>query len=352
MSYKMVFISLFLVVCFFSYFFYKTQSQAQLILPQEKFFASMKQLTFGGQNAEAYFSFDQKKLIYQSTPDGGGCGQIYTMDLDGSHKKMVSTGLGKTTCSYFCQSDQKIIYSSTHHLDKKCPAKPDYSQGYVWPLDPFDIFISNLDGSNLHQLTSTLGYDAESTLSPDQKTIVFTSLRNGDLDLYTMDLDGHNVKQLTSELGYDGGAFFSQDGEKIVYRAYHPQSEEEKKEYKNLLSENKIRPMNLQIFVMNKDGSEKKQITNLAGSNFAPFFHPDGEKIIFSSNHLDPKSRNFDLFIINVDGTGLTQITFDPSFDSFPIFSQDGETLIFASNRGGKKRGETNIFLVKWYKRG
>ena len=252
MFYKTVFISLFLVVCFLGYLFYKTSREPHLIVPQEKYFTSIKQITFGGQNAEAYFSFDQKKFIYQSTPEGEGCDQIYTMDLDGSGKKMVSTGFGKTTCSYFCESDKKIIYSSTHHLDKKCPPKPDYSQGYVWPLDSFDIFISNVDGSDLKQLTSTLGYDAESTLSPDQKTIIFTSVRNGDLDIYTMDVEGKNVKQLTHELGYDGGAFFSQDGEKIVYRAYHPQSEDEKKEYKKLLVENKIRPMNLQIFIMNK----------------------------------------------------------------------------------------------------
>jgi len=337
-----------LVVCILGVYFFYFRSESQFIDPQEKFFSSLKQLTFGGQNAEAYFSFDQTKLIFQSTQEGRECDQIYTMNLDGSDKKMVSTGFGKTTCSYFCENDQKIIYSSTHHLDKKCPPKPDYSKGYVWPLDSFDIFISNLDGSGLRQLTSTLGYDAESTLSPDQKTIVFTSVRNGDLDIYTMDLDGKNVKQLTYELGYDGGAFFSQDGEKIVYRAYHPKTEEEKKEYQKLLGEGKIHPMNLQIFVMNKDGSHKKQVTDLSGSNFAPFFHPDGKRIIFSSNHLDPQGRNFDLFIINIDGTGLSQVTFDPSFDGFPMFSQDGKKLVFASNRGGKKRGETNIFLAEW----
>jgi len=348
MNKKLFFFIIALVVCLVGVYFFYFKSQLRPIHSQEKYFSSLKQLTFGGQNAEAYFSFDQTRLIFQSTQEGKECDQIYTMNLDGSDKKMVSTGFGKTTCSYFCENDQKIFYSSTHHLDKKCPSKPDYSKGYVWPLDPFDIFISNLDGSNVRQLTSTLGYDAESTLSPDQKTIVFTSVRNGDLDVYAMDLDGKNVKQLTHELGYDGGAFFSQDGEKIVYRAYHPKTEEEKKEYQKLLSENKIHPMNLQIFVMNKDGSDKKQVTNLPGSNFAPFFHPDGKRIIFSSNHLDPQGRNFDLFIINIDGTGLSQVTFDPSFDSFPMFSQDGKKLIFASNRGGKKRGETNIFLAEW----
>ena len=309
-----------LVVCSVGVYFFYFKSQLRPIHSQEKYFSFLKQLTFGGQNAEAYFSFGETRLIFQSTQEGKECDQIYTMNLDGSDKKMVSTGFGKTTCSYFCENDQKIFYSSTHHLDKKCPSKPDYSKGY----------------------------DAESTLSPDQKTIVFTSVRNGDLDVYAMDLDGKNVKQLTHELGYDGGAFFSQDGEKIVYRAYHPKTEEEKKEYQKLLSENKIHPMNLQIFVMNKDGSDKKQVTNLPGSNFAPFFHPDGKRIIFSSNHLDPQGRNFDLFIINIDGTGLSQVTFDPSFDSFPMFSQDGKKLIFASNRGGKKRGETNIFLAEW----
>ncbi len=341
------------IVCVFAFlgsYFYqqKRVENKNLILPQEKHFSSLKQLSFGGENAEAYFSFDGKKIIFQSTPPGEKCDQIYTMNLDGSQKRLVSSGLGKTTCSYFFKDEPRIFYSSTHLKSPDCPPRPDYSQGYVWPLDDYDIFSADLDGLNIRQLTSISGYDAEGTLSPDGKTIIFTSTRNGDLDLYTMDVDGKNIKQLTHEIGYDGGAFFSFDGELIVYRAYHPQDPKEILDYKKLLKDKKIRPTTLQIYVMNQDGSHKRQVTNLPGANFAPFFLPDNKRVIFSSNHLNPDRRNFDLFIINMDGTGLEQITYDASFDGFPMFTQDGKKLIFSSNRNAQMKGETNVFLAEW----
>ncbi|MEK7790932.1 MAG: hypothetical protein AAB309_04835 [Deltaproteobacteria bacterium] len=244
--------------------------------------------------------------------------------------------------------DTKILYSSTHLQSRKCPFRPDYSKGYVWPLDDYDIFVANVDGTDLTRLTSTPGYDAEATLSPDGQTIVFTSLRDGDLNLYLMNIDGFNVRQITNTLGYEGGAFFSPDGSKIVYRAYIPKTPDEIVDYRNLLREKKIRPVSLQLFVMDQDGSNKRQITHLPGANFAPFFHPDGTRIIFSSNHHNLKGKNFDLFIINMDGSGLEQITFHPAFDGFPMFTRDGKKLAFASNRDAEKSGETNIFIVEW----
>lgn len=142
------------------------------------------------------------------------------MDIDGSNIKMVSTGKGVTTCAYFLQkAGNRIICSSTHHIMDDCPPRPDYSQGYVWPLHPYDIFIADKDGSNLRQLTDNPYYDAEATVSPDGSKIIFTSIRDGDLDLYVMDTDGRNLRRLTHEKVYDGGAFFSPDGSKIVYRA-------------------------------------------------------------------------------------------------------------------------------------
>lgn len=310
---------------------------------------NLKQLTFGGENAEAYFSYDGKRLIFQSTRDGRRCDQIYTMDIDGSNIKMVSTGKGVTTCSYFLQkAGNRIIYSSTHHVMEDCPPRPDYSQGYVWPLHPYDIFISDEDGSNLEQLTDNPYYDAEATVSTDGKKIIFTSLRNGDLDLYVMDTDGRNLKRLTHEKGYDGGAFFSPDGRKVVYRAYHPKTEEEIKEYEALLKKNLVKPSRMEIFIMDADGSNKKQVTSNGAANFAPYFHPDGKRIIFSSNMHDPGRRNFELYMINIDGTGLERITYSPPFNSFPMFSHDGKKLVFASNRGGRVRGETNIFIADW----
>ena len=320
----------------------------ELALPQEKHLRNIKQLTFGGENAEAYFSPDGKKLIFQSTREGRECDQIYTMNIDGSDVKMISNGDGRTTCSYFLPDGKRILYSSTHLGGKQCPPRPDFSQGYVWAVyDTFDIFTANPDGSDLQRLTTTPGYDAETTINRQGK-LVFTSKRDGDLDIYTMDADGTNVKRLTNELGYDGGPFWSYDGEQIVYRAYHPQSEKEKADYTELLKQNLIRPTVLDIWVMNADGSNKRQVTNLNKASFAPYFFPDGKRIIFASNQADPKGRDFDLYMINVDGSGLERITYNDTFDGFPMFSPDGKKLVFASNRHGAKQGDTNIFIADW----
>ena len=316
--------------------------------PGEKHLRNIRQLTFGGENAEAYFSSDGKKLIFQSTREGHECDQIYTMNIDGSDIKMVSTGDGRTTCSYFFPGNKKILYSSTHLGGKPCPPRPDFSQGYVWAVyDTFDIFTENPDGSNLKQLTDTAGYDAETTISRQGK-LVFTSKRSGDLDIYRMDSDGRNVKRLTYELGYDGGPFWSYDGKQIVYRAYHPQTEKEKADYTALLKQNLIRPMVLDIWVMNADGSNKRQVTHLNKASFAPYFFPDGKRIIFSSNVADPKGRDFDLYVIKTDGSALERITYNNTFDGFPMFSPDGKKLVFASNRNAAKQGETNIFIADW----
>ena len=272
--------------------------------PGEKHLRNIRQLSFGGENAEAYFSADGKKLIFQSTREGHECDQIYTMNIDGSDVKLVSTGDGRTTCSYFFPGDKKILYSSTHLGGKQCPPRPDFSQGYVWAVyDTFDIFTANPDGSNPKRLTTTPGYDAETTINRQGK-LVFTSKRDGDLDIYTMDANGRNVKRLTNELGYDGGPFWSYDGKQIVYRAYHPQTEKEKADYVALLKQNLIRPTVLDIWVMNADGSNKRQVTHLNKASFAPYFFPDGKRIIFSSNVADAKGRDFDLYVINVDEIG------------------------------------------------
>jgi Tol biopolymer transport system component len=261
-----------------------------------------------------------------------------------------STGKGRTTCSYFFPSGDRILFSSTHASSPDCPPKPDYSRGYVWPVyDTYQIFTAKPDGSDLKQLTHEHGYNAESTITRDGKHIVFTSTRNGDLDIFTMNADGSNVKQLTHELGYDGGPFWSYDGKKIVYRAQHPKTPEETSDYKDLLSKGLIRPGNLEIWVMNADGSNKHQVTHNGAANFGPYWHPDGKRIVFASNLADPKSgRDFDLYIINEDGTGLERITYAPDFDAFPMFTSNGKRLVWASNRNGKAPHETNLFLADW----
>jgi Tol biopolymer transport system component len=312
----------------------------------ETHFGAIRQLTFAGENAEAYFSRDGKRLIFQSTRDGRPCDQQYVMNIDGSGVRRVSTGFGKTTCGYFFDADRRIFFASTHASDTACPPKPDPSKGYVWGLDPYDIYTANDDGSNLRRLTNYGVYTAEGTLSPDGQTIVFTSLKDGDLDIYTMRIDGTGMKRLTFQPGYDGGPFFSPDGKKIVYRAWHP-ADTALANYRELLGQRLVRPNRMEIWVMNADGSDQHQITNLGGANFAPFFTPDGRRIIFSSNYKNPHSRNFELYLVNADGSNLEQVTNHPEFDGFPMFSPDGRSLVWASGRSSRE-GELNLFIADW----
>jgi len=327
----------------------------------EKHLKNIKQLTFGGNNAEAYWSFDDKQLIFQSDWDkinSQGCDQIYIMNADGSDLsegekyRLVSTGKGRTTCSYFLK-DGRIIYSSTHAADEKCPETVMFKDGrYVWAIYPdYDIYIADADGKNLELLIGGPGYDAEPTVSPDGKYIIFTSTRSGDLELYRYTIETGEILQLTNTLGYDGGAFFSSDSKKIVWRASRPTGEAADV-YKKLLSENLVEPKALSIFVADIDGKNVKQVTDLPGANWAPFFHPSGEKILFASNHhsLKQGGRLFDIFMINVDGTGLEQITHSGTFDAFPMFSYDGTKLVFASNRNAERKPTraTNIFIADW----
>ena len=315
----------------------------------EKHLKNIKMLTDGGENAEAYLSFDEKKLIFQASYGDIKCDQIFTMNIDGTDKKMVSTGNGKTTCSYFLPGDQRIIYSSTHLADDDCPPPPDSSKGYVWKLyESFDIFSANSDGSDVKRLTFTDGYDAEATVSVKGDKIVFTSMRDGDPEIYVMDLDGMNQTRLTFEQGYDGGPFFSQDGSKIVFRTSRPKIEKELADYNDLVENGLLRPSALEIYVMDADGKNMKQVTNFGKASFGPFFHPNMEKIIFASNVNSETGRNFDLYLINIDGTGLEQITFNKTFDGFPMFTRDGKHLVFASNRSNRKKGDTNIFIADW----
>lgn len=313
----------------------------------ESRFGTIRQLTYGGENAEAYFSPDGNWLIFQSTRDGRTCDQQYVMRTDGSGVRRVSDGSGKTTCGYFLDGGRRIVYASTHAVDTACPPRPDPSRGYVWRLDPFDLFTANADGTNRRRLTSYGVYTAEATLSPDGRTLVFTSIKDGDLELYTMHVDGTNVRRLTHTPGYDGGAFFSPDGTMIVYRAHHPTGAA-LDSYRDLLRQGLVRPNRMEIFVMNADGSNQRRITNLGGANFAPIFTPDSRRIIFSSNHRNPRSRNFDLFLVSLDGSELEQVTTHPEFDGFPIFSPDGRKLVFASNRNAPAAGGTDIFLADW----
>jgi len=317
---------------------------------------NIRQMTFGGDNAEAYFSFDNTQLVFQASNKawGADCDQIYLMPVDkgteGKQPPLLSTGKGRTTCSYFMPGDTTILYASTHLGNDACPEAPRSVSGkYVWGIFPdFDIFIADLEGNIVKQLTDAPGYDAEATVSPDGTKIVFTSTRSGDLELWTMDIDGSNQTQVTSGLGYDGGAFFSPDSKKLLFRASRPQGDENQKLYKDLLAKDVVQPSSMELYVCNVDGSDLQQVTKLGGANWAPFFHPSGEKILFASNHHTKSGRQFNLFLINVDGTGLKQVTFDKTFDAFPMFSPDGKTLAFSSNRNNGGGRDTNVFVAEW----
>jgi Tol biopolymer transport system component len=326
---------------------------------QETHLRNVRQLTFGGENAEAYWSFDEQKLIFQSTRPPFKADQIFTMRADGSAPKLVSTGKGRTTCAYFLPGDRKILYASTHAAGDAPPPPPDHSRGYVWALyESFDVYVADVDGSNLQNLTRSPGYDAEATVSPAGDRIVFTSVRDGDIELYSMDLDGSNVRRLTDRPGYDGGAFFSWDGRKIVWRAPGAGEDVAKGDYHALLRVGLVRPARLEIWIMDADGSNQRQITNNGAANFCPFWHPDGKRVIFASNHHDPDGFNFDLFLVHVDTGKVERVTYferrregarrSDDFDGFPMFTRDGKRVVWCSNRDNAKPNETNVFVADW----
>jgi len=327
----------------------RTAPLSRTIAPEsgERHLRNLRQLTNGGENAEAYFSRDGRRLIFQSTRDGRTCDQEYVMNVDGSDARRVSTGTGKTTCGFFYAGDDRILFGSSHALQQDCPPKPDPSKGYVWRLDPFDIYTAKPDGSDLRRLTNYGVYTAEAVVSPDGRHIVFTSLKDGDLDIYTMNVDGTDVRRLTTAPGYDGGPWWSPDGTKIVYRAWHP-VDSALTTYQALLRDRLVRPNRMELWVMNADGSDQRQITHLGGANFGPSWTPDGKRLIFSSNYKQPRSGNFDLYLVDPDGSGLEQVTTDATFDGFPMFSPDGRSLVWASNRHDAIATETNLFIADW----
>ena len=326
--------------------------------PEEHHFKNLRQLTFGGDNAEADFSFDGKYIVFQRTDPKNGikCDQIWMGKIPGTAEepftpKLISTGTGRTTCSYFYPDGKHILYASTHLVSKDCPPVPDKEKmkRYIWALyESFDIFKADTSGNIIEQLTHTQGYDAEATISPKGDKILFTSMRNGDPDLYTMDIDGKNVKQVTNTPGYDGGAWFSPDGKKIVWRAGRPRTKEEMDDYKNLLSQGLVAPTSMEVYVANNDGSEAHQLTFLGKANWAPNFTPDGRHIIFCSNHEYARGFPFNMYITDIDGKGLEKISRDNGFDAFPMFSPDGKKIIFSSNRNNGGGHDTNVFIADW----
>jgi Tol biopolymer transport system component len=317
--------------------------------PKERHLRNVRQLTFGGQNAEAYWNMDGSQIVYQSRQPEYPDEQIFVMNADGSNKRLISTGLGRTTCGYFAPNGGKIYFSSTHEKDKGAQKPLDFSKGYVWMVNPnFSLYRSDPDGKNLEKLVDKNAYVAETTIAPNGRFLTFTSNFEGDLEIYRAGLDGRNIRRLTRNVGYDGGPFVSWDGKKIVYRRYDLKSPEEVADYKALLAEHLVRPGKLEIYMMNADGSGNRRVTDLGCGSFAPFLHPDGKRIIFTSNFGDKRGREFELWMIGSDGANLERVTYSAEFDGFPMFSRDGKKVVWASNRNGKVRGETNIFVADW----
>jgi TolB protein len=325
----------------------------------EKHFANVQQLTFGGDNAEAYFSFDSKWIIFQRTNPKMGImcdqmwiGKVPTQPGEKFEPRLISSGKGRTTCGSFTKDGKHIIYASTHLDADSCPPVPDrkkYGNKYIWPLySSFDIFMADLNGKIVKRLTNSKGYDAEATLSPDGKKMIYTSTKDGDIDLYIMDLKTGKEKKFTNTLGYDGGAWFSPDGKKIIWRASRPKTDADVKEYKDFLAENLVAPTNMEVFIANVDGSDVRQVTSFGNANWAPAYFPDSKRIIFASNYQSPRGFPFNLYTINEDGTNLEKISQEKSFDAFPMFSPDGKKLIFCSNRNNGGTRDTNIFIADW----
>ncbi|MGZ8509488.1 MAG: TolB family protein [Chitinophagaceae bacterium] len=329
-----------------------------VLYPEETHFKNIQQLTFGGDNAEAYWSYDGKHIIFQRTNPKEGllCDQIFIGKVPGAGEnfeyKMVSTGKGRTTCPYFTKDGKHIIYASTHLGADTCPPVPDrkkYGNKYIWPLyDSYDIFMADLNGKIIKQLTNAKGYDAEPTLSPDGKKMIYTSDKDGDIDLYIMDLKSGKEEKVTNTLGYDGGAWFSPDGKRIIWRASRPETEEEIKEYKDLLGEHMVAPTNMEVFVADADGSNPRQVTSYGQANWAPTFMPDSKRIIFASNHEYKRGFPFNLYTVNDDGSDLQRVSRDKGFDAFPMFSPDGKKVIFSSNRNNGGTRDTNVFIADW----
>ena len=334
----------------------KNSASHDLAASTDRHMSGLTQLTFEGDNGEAYFSSDGRQLIYQSNRGGYDCDKIWTMNIDGSGKRMISPDHGAHTCSFYQPDNKTVVFASTSHLDGACPPKKKFPAGirYAWPLYPYDIFRANADGSGLRKLTDNPQYDAEPIISTDGKKIVFGSQREGDFDIYIMNADGSGVRRLTRTTGYDGGPWFSPDGKKIVWRAWYPQTDEEKAQWRDSMENNYIRSTPLDLWVMDADGSNKRRLTDNGATNWAPSWHPDGERIVFSSNMddwhegLQKYGHNFELYLINQDGGGLERITFNDVFDSFPMFSPDGGKLVFGANRNPDKPRATDIFIADW----
>lgn len=347
------------ILVFAAFLGMQAQAQDSVLFAGESHFKNIIQLTSGGDNAEAYWSFDSKRASFQRTnpKEGINCDQIFmglvpTNNTESFTYKLISGNKGRTTCSFFTKDGAHIIYASTKNGADDCPPAVDrakYGNRYIWPLyASYDIFIADTNGKNEQQITNSEGYDAEATLSSDGQKMIYCSVKDGDLDLYVMDLKTKKEIRITNTLGYDGGAWFSPDGKKIVWRASRPSTPSEVEEYKALLKEGLVAPTQMEVWIANADGTDAKQITHLGQANWAPNFTPDGKHIIFCSNHEYKRGFPFNMYLMDLEGNHIEKISRDKGFDAFPMFSPDGKRILFSSNRNNGGTRDTNLFVADW----
>ncbi|NQV29761.1 MAG: PD40 domain-containing protein [Candidatus Marinimicrobia bacterium] len=336
--------------------FIACSTQQEVIIVKQPFgLSNVEQLTFVGDNGEAYWGPKGEEIIFQSKRDGNACDKIYIMNADGSNQRMVSPDVGAHTCSYFSIDKERIIFASTFGVVDSCPPRPK-PQGnkYLWSLFPYDIYSSKPDGTDLVRIRENAGYDAEPTVSYLTGKVIFTSEIDDDLELFTMNIDGSDVNRLTNHLGYDGGPYFSPDAQKIVWRAWYPETPEDTLRWQENMALNQVEAVPLDIYSMDADGKNIIRLTNNGATNWAPSWHPNGRQVVFSSNMDDwndevkAYGHNFELYMINLDGSGLVRLTNNTFFDSFPMFSPDGKSMAFASNRDAENPRATHIFKAEW----
>lgn len=314
--------------------------------------SNIRALTDVGDNAEAYFSFKGDRVVFQSTREPFACDQIFLMENIDDHPsvRLLSTGKGRTTCSYFLPGDSLVLYASTHEtMGDTCPPGGGYDpelKAYVWPLYNYDLYVTNIHTGEARAFWKSPGYDAEATVAPDGR-VVFTSTYEGDMEIYILEPPyTAPPRRMTHTPGYDGGAFFTQDGRYLVYRGWHPTDSAQLAEYRNLLKRGLMKGVPLQIFVYDLERDTFWQVTDNQAVNFAPFPFPNRKRIIFSSNY--QTGRAFHLWAVDFDGKNLERITFEGTFNAFPMFSPDGKMLIWASNRGNRNPHLANILIATW----
>ena len=312
--------------------------------------ADVQQLTFEGDNGEGYLNQEETQVVFQSKRDGNDCDKLYLVDIDGKNLKEFPLRDGAFTCAHYALDNEFIFFSSTMKDGPECPEiyKHPNPRKYIWPLRNYEIY--KWDGNTATQLTNAPGYNAETTTHPTERKVIFTSMREGDIDLYEMDYDGENVKRITTELGYDGGAFYSPDGNSIVWRAWYPSNDAEREKWSINLDNRYIDAVPLDIYIASRDGSNKQRLTDNGATNWSPSWHPNGKHIVFSSNMDDWREdynafgSNFELYMIEIETLKLTRLTDNDTFDSFPVISKKGK-IIFSSNRNAKNARQTNIFV-------